>query len=455
MSESKATTDSGHGKQLHVYIDVQTDKLLNKKESKFNFFKKRKDKEVNEVQRPASPVLPLVKFDSQGDFTKEVLETDNSKNELEEQVPPSAFKLFLGKYFTVDYKQVKHYCKVGFKFLFSQIGLLGLVIGYVVVGALIFMKIESSYEKENQEKIEKNREDFYANVKLSAEVLFNEYLKKNFHTKYNQYRIEEMRHKDDELFHDALESFNRNILNTTTHLPDDSDTNNNVINFNSKKINMNSYHKTSWNIELDKEIFFKQVKDHLSHLLSENDNLEDKGDQSIQVADDLWNFSNALLYAATVITTIGYGNITPKSSIGKIFTIFYAMIGIPLMFMCLTNTGDLLAEIFISCYTTCIKFITKRLCKHKLKMPYSATKYQENKQEILTEFENEYDNPNDRHVPIVATLGVLIAYIIGGAFIFAFTEGWSILDGVYFCFITFTTIGNINRTKKMLNNYGY
>lgn len=47
----------------------------------------------------------------------------------------------------------------------------------------------------------------------------------------------------------------------------------------------------------------------------------------------------------------------------------------------------------------------------------------------LNEFELEYDNPNDRHVPIVATLGVLTAYILAGAAIFAFTEDWSVLDG--------------------------
>ena len=59
----------------------------------------------------------------------------------------------------------------------------------------------------------------------------------------------------------------------------------------------------------------------------------------------------------------------------------------------------------------------------------------------LNEFELEYDNPNDRHVPIVATIGVLTAYILAGAVIFSITEGWNVLDGAYFCFITFTTIG--------------
>jgi hypothetical protein len=55
----------------------------------------------------------------------------------------------------------------------------------------------------------------------------------------------------------------------------------------------------------------------------------------------------------------------------------------------------------------------------------------------------EYDNPNDRHVPIVATIGVLTGYIFTGAVIFSYWESWSYLDGAYFCFITFTTIGKL------------
>ena len=179
---------------------------------------------------------------------------------------------FLNKYFSVDYKQMKHYFKVGFKFLFSQIGLLGLVVGYIVIGALIFMKVESSYEKENQEKIEKNREDFYANVKMSAELMFNDYLKANFHTKYNQYRIDEMKLKDDEIYHESLKSFKKNILNSTNnHFLEEKkphrrrETANDNSNSNNNNIN-----QPKWSIELDKDIFFKLIKDHLSTLLSGN-----------------------------------------------------------------------------------------------------------------------------------------------------------------------------------------
>jgi cytochrome b561 len=51
------------------------------------------------------------------------------------------------------------------------------------------------------------------------------------------------------------------------------------------------------------------------------------------------------------------------------------------------------------------------------------------------------EREESRHVPIVATLAVLALYIAMGALLFAQWENWNVLDGAYFCFITFTTIG--------------
>jgi len=49
----------------------------------------------------------------------------------------------------------------------------------------------------------------------------------------------------------------------------------------------------------------------------------------------------ALFFSSTIFTTIGYGNIVPKTMPGQIATIFYAFFGIPLLLMVLADFGKL------------------------------------------------------------------------------------------------------------------
>ena len=47
----------------------------------------------------------------------------------------------------------------------------------------------------------------------------------------------------------------------------------------------------------------------------------------------------------------GYGNLTPKTELGKLTTIFYALVGIPLMLLYMTNIGHILGTSFKYTYT--------------------------------------------------------------------------------------------------------
>ncbi|KAK5638805.1 hypothetical protein RI129_013100 [Pyrocoelia pectoralis] len=126
-----------------------------------------------------------------------------------------------------------------------------------------------------------------------------------------------------------------------------------------------------------------------------------------------WSFSSSFLYSLTLITTIGFGSISPKTFWGKLVTIIYAMIGIPLMLLYLSTTGDLLSRNFRNLYG--------RLCGPPKQPQCSCSK--------------------SIRVPITLCLFIILAYIGVGAFIFHRLEDWSILEGSYFCFTSLGTIG--------------
>jgi hypothetical protein len=63
-------------------------------------------------------------------------------------------------------------------------------------------------------------------------------------------------------------------------------------------------------------------------------------------ADPDWNYFGAILYAVTLVSTIGYGHITTKTVQGKIATILYSAFGVPLMMLFVANIGSTMARMF-------------------------------------------------------------------------------------------------------------
>nr|XP_015802777.2 potassium channel subfamily K member 2 [Nothobranchius furzeri] len=135
---------------------------------------------------------------------------------------------------------------------------------------------------------------------------------------------------------------------------------------------------------------------------------------SLSNQTSLWDLSSSFFFAGTVITTIGFGNISPHTEGGRIFCIIYALLGIPLFGFLLAGVGDQLGTIFGKGIAKVEKMIVKW-------------------------------NVSQTKIRVISTLlfilfGCLI-FVALPAVIFKYIEDWSTLESIYFVVITLTTIG--------------
>ncbi|KAF4516383.1 hypothetical protein B566_EDAN008506, partial [Ephemera danica] len=107
---------------------------------------------------------------------------------------------------------------------------------------------------------------------------------------------------------------------------------------------------------------------------------------------------------------LGYGHSTPNTVGGKLFTMFYAIVGIPLGLVMFQSIGERLNK-----FSSVVIKGVKRLLGC------------------------ENDEASELNlICVVTTLSSLT--IAGGAAAFSRYEGWNYFDSVYYCFITLTTI---------------
>lgn len=130
---------------------------------------------------------------------------------------------------------------------------------------------------------------------------------------------------------------------------------------------LNVFHDEQWMDEVGVKL--KEFEDEVV-LAVRNDGYDGK---DVQEEALQWSFSGSLLYSITVITTIGYGNIAPKTPPGKVVTILYAIIGIPLMLLCLSNIGNILAHSFKFFYAHVCCLLCRRADAAAAKIQASST----------------------------------------------------------------------------------
>ncbi|XP_065349235.1 TWiK family of potassium channels protein 7 isoform X1 [Cloeon dipterum] len=195
-----------------------------------------------------------------------------------------------------------------------------------------------------------------------------------------------------------------------------------------------------------------------------------------------WSFLNAVVYCITIVTTIGYGHITPSTNTGKAVTIIYAIFGIPLFLILLADFGKM--------FTRAMKFLwafvrrlyytgSCRKVRHTapvqevmkgVQMVYDIARFQKKPgetnghgaaadpevagaqlQELLTvpgvgpepptPAPSNFDIDDEFNLPISVAFVILVIYILVGATLYCMWEDWTFFEAFYFVFISMSTIG--------------
>ncbi|CEF60806.1 Potassium channel subfamily K member 18 [Strongyloides ratti] len=117
-----------------------------------------------------------------------------------------------------------------------------------------------------------------------------------------------------------------------------------------------------------------------------------------------WTLMDAILFCFTVITTIGYGNTAPQTTGGRLFVIFYGLIGVPFTMLAIANFGKFLAEI-LKQWTKpmyyCIKYCW-RCCKKRKILNKSKSKQQLIKKDSINSFKESVVDVNGNTTNILS-----------------------------------------------------
>ncbi|CAG9534310.1 unnamed protein product [Cercopithifilaria johnstoni] len=160
------------------------------------------------------------------------------------------------------------------------------------------------------------------------------------------------------------------------------------------------------------------------------------GIKYLTINDAKWTFWGSIFYSFTVYTTIGYGNIYPVTTLGRLLTLIYAFIGIPLALFSLIVLGGLFARFCKMLWM----MIAKTLARSSRLVSKDLEKQIEEKMTSSEIVLDEYEEL--LKFPVFGLILITIVWVfICAGLLLIFENDWSYGTSLYFILISFTTIG--------------
>jgi potassium channel subfamily K len=123
-----------------------------------------------------------------------------------------------------------------------------------------------------------------------------------------------------------------------------------------------------------------------------------------------WTGLDAMYYSVVTVCTVGYGDFAPSTVEGRIFAMFYILVGLGVIFTVLNDAA---------------KFVLETVQGAAL--------------------ERLDDDPDDNEAPhgakIAISLFAIVICVLLGTWFFTWSESWTFSEAVWWCLVTSTTVG--------------
>ncbi|OWF45696.1 potassium channel subfamily K member 12-like [Mizuhopecten yessoensis] len=147
-----------------------------------------------------------------------------------------------------------------------------------------------------------------------------------------------------------------------------------------------------------------------------------------------WDFPGSFYFVGTVVSTIGFGMTTPRTVAGKIVLIFYGFFGC---------AGTILFfNLFLERIITFLAYILRSIHERDLKRKGLTNGSNDSRRGSQVSDDDRLDTwkPSVYWVMLILFLGAVIVACCASA-MYHPVEDWTYFEAIYFCFVTFATIG--------------
>ncbi|OZC10481.1 Ion channel [Onchocerca flexuosa] len=207
--------------------------------------------------------------------------------------------------------------------------------------------------------------------------------------------------------------------------------------------------------ELTDDVYKNCFQEQIYNNRNENKVSQITNDARTNDVDDYiyWSLMDSIVFCFAVITTIGYGNVTPKTMGGRLFVIGYGVLGIPFTMLAIASLGKFLAEILKEIMQFTARFVKTISCLNNVQKQLkekealiSSLNNDDKTQKVLNDGDVKSKGSEERKIrkwgeALILIVAFFIYILIGSLVIASYEPEMDFFGAIYFNFVSLTTIG--------------